>query len=542
MPTPARTSALTGEELAALECAESYPEDPSAGSGIERIETHLSQVFLTGERVYKFRRAVDLGFVKFTAREERDADCLREVTLNRRLAPDVYLGVASLCGSGRAVRVGPVRETFEGGETAPEHCVVMRRLEPGRDALSLLERGELRRKHVDALAERIARFHDEHGLGIPAPFAPGAWRSRRRRPVFDNLCALSHAPERVAPRASLKELRSRIDGFESDHDERFECRRRAGLAVDAHGDLHLQHAWFESDRDAPVVIDCLEFADRLRRIDAASEVAFLAMDLQYRGAPELAASWLGTYAAARDDFALYSVVDYFISYRAAVRAKVASIAAADFSIDGAQCAAAAGSARKHLELAVSALAPAGPGGLVLVGGAVGTGKSTVARGLAERLEGVVISSDRVRKRELGLAPEEAAPSQHYTPESKTRIYAGLVERAAHVVDSGRMAVLDATFGARCERERVLDWARRHGAPVFFVEAHCAPEVAMARLERRAAEGKDPSDAGPELHRVSAAGFAPLTDWPDGQRAAIETEGDLDAQLSSLAPRIRSVGS
>ena len=182
---------LAPDLVAALREPAAYPGDASAAGGVEWIQTHLSHVFLTAERVYKLRKAVDLGFVGFASRAERNADCLREVALGRRLAPDVYLGVASIERAERGVRVGPPAEGLGG---AGEHCVVMRRLPAGRDALSLLQRGELRGEVLDRIAERVAEFHASHGLGSPAPFSPEAWLARttpsraRRRAASGAFC------------------------------------------------------------------------------------------------------------------------------------------------------------------------------------------------------------------------------------------------------------------------------------------------------------------------------------------------------------------
>jgi aminoglycoside phosphotransferase family enzyme/predicted kinase len=513
--------ALGGYEIAALGRADAYPHDPSADLALEQIQTHLSHVFLTGRRVYKFRKSVDLGFVCFTSREERNSDCLREVTLNRRLAPDVYLGVAPLERSDRGVRIGSVGPSLS--SDAAEHCVVMRRLADGRDAFSLLEAGQLREAHIDRIAMAIARFHAAAGLGTPAPFTAKGWLRRCAGPVADNLRLLADSPADVAPRGTLEAIVALARRFEAEHADRFERRRLDGRAVDGHGDLHLQHVWFEADDAEPLVIDCLEFSEALRCIDAASEVAFFAMDL-----------W---YASESDDFDLYRVVDYFMSYRAAVRAKVAAIAAGEVEIDATQRARAAESARAHLELAATALASREKGCLVLVGGAVGAGKSTAARALADAHRAVVISSDRVRKHLLGIAPTERASASSYTPAQKARVYAELLPRAAAVIGSGRAAILDATWGRRQDRETVLRWARRRGVRAFFVEARCAGEVARERLRRRAEAADDASDADASLHRASAAAFEPATEWSREARAAVATDDpDWRQRLLEVARR------
>ena len=440
---------------AALARAEAFRDDATAESGVEWIQTHLSHVYRTGARVYKFRKPVDLGFVRFDTRAERNADCLREVALNRRLAPDVYLGVAPLLGTRESPLVGSVAESLAGDPVEREHCVVMRRLPDGRDALALLDAGRLSAEQLDALAGLFARFHATHSLGAPAPFSREEWLLRCTRPVEENLRVFDGAERDLAPPELLERARDRACAFATAHADRFERRRRAGRAVDAHGDLHLQHVWYERDDVAPIAIDCLEFSESLRKIDAASEVAFLAMDLSYRGEADLGERFLRSYARESDDFDLYSVVDYFTAYRAGVRGKVAALAARDPAIDPDQRARAAISARRHLALAADALERKSAPSLVLVSGVIGTGKSTVAAGLADLLGAVVVASDRVRKRLAGV-PATARLGDGwqrgaYSARHTERTYAGLLARARPVLESGRIAILDATFARRALR-------------------------------------------------------------------------------------------
>jgi aminoglycoside phosphotransferase family enzyme/predicted kinase len=533
--------------LETLVAPDAYPGDPSPDSGVEWVQTHLSHVFLTRERVYKFRKPVDLGFVRFASRGERNADCLREVALNRRLAPDVYLGVAPLRTERQRARVGAVAEELvadPGAGEAPEHCVVMRRLPPGRDALTLLEGGRLRPEQLDQLAVRIAAFHRDHGLGVPAPFDAAAWRERCTAPVEDNFRLLADSPAEVVPRELLDRARAAAEGFVAQHAERFEERRLAGRAVDGHGDLHLQHVWFEHDDAPPLVIDCLEFNERLRRIDAAAEVAFPAMDLAYRGEGALAERFLGIYAGERDDFDLYRVVDYFSSYRAAVRAKVAALAAHDPGIEARQREHAAESALRHLELSARLLASCAPGALVLVGGAVGTGKSTVAAALAETLQGVVVRSDRLRKHLAGLAPTESPTAEGarelYGAAAKDRVYRELLARARPVLSSGRIALLDATWSRRAWRDRARELARELGVPILFVEVRCPPDLARERLARREEAGDDASDAGPALHQASVAAFEAFREMDEGMRCLVRTDTDRwREELDSVAAALRT---
>jgi aminoglycoside phosphotransferase family enzyme/predicted kinase len=505
-----------------------YPDDASAASGIEQIQTHISHLFLTPDRVYKLRKAVNLGFVDFTTRFERNADCIREVQLNRRLAPDVYLGVAPLERGPGGFRVGKLIDappvTLSGDA---EHCVVMRRLPTGRDALSLLSAGRLTRRHIDAVAQRIASFHRENRLPPQRLGSDRAILQSVMQPFRDCIRALEEAPRDQNVGATLRVIERLAWAFLEERGEQVCACARRGSRVDGHGDLHLQHVWFERGQDLPVMIDCLEFSSALRQTDAACEMAFLAMDLAYRGHEDFAERLLSGYAHAADEFELYWLVDFYQSYRAVVRAKVAAIASADPGLGWEQRRAARQSARRHLTFAERILRDRSRGSLVLLCGKVGTGKSTVAEFLAHVCGGIAISSDRLRKKLAGLPPgarvEVPTDVGLYSPERRAAIYEAMLERAAPVVASGRLALLDASFDTAARRDRARRWASQRGAPVLLIEVGCDEETALDRLARRQAAGGGASDAGPEFYATSAERFEPPTEWPRGTRLQIRTD-------------------
>ena len=222
-----------------------------------------------------------------------------------------------------------------------------------------------------------------------------------------------------------------------------------------------------------------------------------------------------------------------------MRAKVAGLAAAEPEVPEPQRRAAAASAARHLALAERLLAPARPGPVVLLCGTVGSGKSTAAEALADRLEAAVVSSDRTRKRLAGVAPEDragAAPGAGiYTAEWTERTYAALLERAEPVVASGRAALLDATWASARQRAAARAFAERVGAQAWIVEVRCAEATALERLRRREREGRDPSDAGPELLARSRAQFEPPDEWPAARRLALASDApDAGAELDRVA--------
>lgn len=504
---------------------EAYPHDPGRGDEVRRVDTHISHVFLTGDRAYKLRRPVKLAFLDFSSPGERLADCLRELELNRRLAPDVYLGLAPVLVEENRAWIGSVAETPSDDPRAVEHAVVMRRLEAGRDLRSMIERGEAVAAHVDRVAEVLARFHAAHGLGRPAPFAGEVWLARTTGPARANFDALSHADPGLAPPVEVAEVRAHAERFVEERRADFEERRLRGRVVDAHGDLHCEHVWFERDEAEPLLIDCLEFREDFRRIDAASDVAFLAMDLTYRGREDLAARFLRRYARASGDYHLFSVVDYFLSYRAMVRAKVASLVAVDGSLPVDQRRHAAESTRRHLDLGLAFLDGRPKGLLVLTCGTIGTGKTTVAEALADRLGAVVVSSDRVR-RNPALATDVASNIEHgagrYSDASRAAVYERLLEEARAVVLSGRTAILDATFSRRAWRERARQWARANAGACFLVEVEADEVDVRARLAARSAAANDASEAGPGLYDAMRAEFEKADEWPAEARARVNT--------------------
>ena len=500
--------------------ARRFAEQVCAAGG-EWIQTHISHVFLAGERVFKLRKAVALSFLDFHTRAQRNADCEREIALNRRLAPELYLGVATLAFDDGEVVVGPLRERVD--DANAEHVVVMRRLPSGSDARSLLARDALTPESLRDAAERLADFHDANGLGRPAPWDADAWRARMLTPTLQCLDALDeHASLDPERRASLRRA---VIGEHARLAPRFEARRRDGRAVDGHGDLHLEHLWFGAD-GAPIWIDCIEFDPELRRIDRAAEIAFLAMDLRYRGRPDLAEHFLGASAVASDDYDAFPVVDFFAAYRALVRAKVAALASGQPGIAAAQRAAARESVDAHVALAEALLDRPRDGGLVVTCGTVGSGKSTVARRLAAAGGGIPIVSDRVRKHRAGIAAAarrgDDVDRGMYAPEERAAVYRGLLERAAPVVASGRTAILDASFASRAERDRARRWARDHGVSARLVEVRCAPDEAERRLAARVRAGRDASDAGPAFLATHVARFEAPDEWPAADREVVWT--------------------
>jgi len=439
-------------------------------------ETHSSVVFFVGNRVHKMKKPIDLGFLDNRSREARQRICHREVELNRRLAPDVYLGVADLHGPD--------------GEVC-EHFVVMKRLPDERRLAAVIARGEDVSATIDEVARRVAELHaasprtPEIDRCATAEFVGGLWTES-----LDHLDRLEVGAQ-VAP-ASAR-IRESVRRFVTGCSTLFDERIADGRAVDGHGDL-LADDIFCLD-DGPRIIDCLEFNDEFRYGDALLDIAFLAMDLERIGAEEYARRLLRTYTEVSGDHPPASLVHHYIAYRALVRAKVTAVRHEQG--DGA----AREQALRFVERIEDHL-DRGRVRMVLVGGVAATGKTTLSRTVGTHLAAEVLRSDVIRKELAGLAPTDRTgdglDAGLYSPRHSETTYGELLRRADETLARGRSVVLDATWLSAPRRDAARKVAERRGSEVVEIECRADRAVLLERLAARAARGDDASDATPAV--------------------------------------------
>ena len=492
--------------------------------------THASWVFLIGDDVWKVKRPVDFGFLDFRTVEARRRACEDEVRLNRRLAPGTYLGV-------EPVRASAGGLALHGAGPIVDWAVHMRRLPERASAAALLGRGLLDGERLGAVADRLADFL------AAAPPTPELGRlDVLRRNVDENFAQVEPSVGDLIERVTFEDVRRfQLSMLESRRD-RFAARVEEGRIREGHGDLRLEHVYFLPPPDGVVAIDCIEFNDRFRCGDVAGDVAFLAMELEAARRPDLAAGFLARFAEASDDFGLYGVVDFYLSYRAWVRGKIAAFVAGDPAADGPLRAGKRDEARRQFALARSfSGAPLDSPDLLVVGGVIGSGKSSLAAALGRELALPVISSDRVRKAMAGIPATVRGDAGLYTAEAVERNYGEVLRRAQYVLQSGRGAILDATFSTRRRRQAALDLARATGARLLLIEARCADRrVLEARLAARRDQPSMSDATDAELVKLLPRHEA-VDSGEQGLHLVVDTSGDLAASRADALRQLSAAG-
>lgn len=479
------------------------PADWRTPAGV--AETHISVVVFVGDRAYKLLKPVDVGFLDYSTLEARRRACQREVELNRRFAPDVYLGVLDVVD--------------ERGRTC-DHLIAMRRMPAERRLSQLLDAPEAA-DHVRAVARLVAAVHQRSPTSpaVQAAATPEAVRGNWE----DNFAQLRRFAGPVLDAGEVERVASLVREYLDGRAPLLLRRIRDGWVRDGHGDL-LADDVFMLD-DGPRVIDCLAFDDRLRHGDVVADVAFLAMDLERLGHPGLGAALVRWYEEFSGERHPASLAHHYIAYRAHVRAKVACLRV------GQGDAAAAAAARDAHRLALRHLAR-GRVRLVLVGGAPGAGKTTLAERLSQETGWMLLRSDEIRKDLAGighLEPAAAPPDRGiYAPEMTERVYAELIGRARRLLELGESVVLDASWTAAAHRARAREAAAAACAPAYELRCDVPAQVAAARVSRRRG---DASDARAQIARLL---YERAGEW--GVR--VDTSGSLERAVADAIAAVR----
>ncbi|HEY9344564.1 MAG TPA: AAA family ATPase [Inquilinus sp.] len=476
----------------------SQPEAYGVAS-VQRVETHASMVFLAGGHAYKLKKAVRFSYLDYSTPELRRVACDKELVLNCRTAPDLYLRVLPVC------RTASGGLTLGGDGTIVDWLLVMLRFDASGQFDRLARHGQLTTHMMLQLADRIADFHqslpeeDEHGG--PAAIA---------EIIVENDGNLARFGTGLFEPSAISRLTMRSLEEASRHEKLLHQRQRSGHVRRGHGDLHLGNIalW----RGAPMLFDAIEFSERLACVDILYDLSFLLMDLLERSQRDLASVVFNRYFDRMPDEAEgAALLPLFLSIHASIRAHVQATIAG-----GATEAAARLEARRratsYFTLAEDLL-QASPPRLLAIGGVSGTGKSTLAAHLAphvgQPLGARILRSDVIRKRLHGVAPEDRLPESAYTPDQTARVYDALCREADRLLAAGCTVIADATFLAPSERAAIQAVADRRQVPFARILLDAPDAVLASRLSARTG---DASDATPAVLKSQRSDAATPSDW------------------------------
>lgn len=470
--------------IVALSRPEIYPHHPRF---VRLLQTHISYVLIAGAHVYKIKKPVRFSFLDFSTLERRRHFCHEEVRLNRRLAPDVYLGVVSICPDHTGYRFGDA-----GDSHAVEYAVHMRCLDDAQRLDQRLRAESVPRGLIDRIAERLVEFH------AAAASSPEIAANGTAEAIWalleDNYTSVRRFRGLAIEPDDDDTIQAFSRSFLKQNDTVLRERCASGRIRDCHGDLRADHVYAT---DPMVIVDCVEFSDQFRWCDVASDLAFLAMDLDFRGRSDLSARLVDRYVEASGDSGIRSLLPLYQCYRAYVRGKVDVLRSIDPEATPDDRAAATAEARAHFELSYRYTWTRSPA-IVAIAGLSGSGKSALAELLARRTGFLHLNSDVIRKQLAGMnpgtRPDREQRTRLYSSEHSARTYARMRDDARDAVRAGGSVILDATFQRRADREALRAAINPVDVPLIWVECRCPAGVVRSRLAARGAANSSPSDA------------------------------------------------
>jgi aminoglycoside phosphotransferase family enzyme/predicted kinase len=512
--------------------ADFYPHGPDS---VELRQTHISYVLLAGDYVYKVKKPVRFAFLDYSTLEKRRHFCHEEIRLNGRLAPSVYLDVTAIVQNGERF---VLKDSPSEKEQVLEYAVKMRRLPEEKFLDRLIKEGKAQREDFDRIAIKLANFCTAAAIDrAPLYGSPEVIR----RKLEENMKEIEPFIGEILTLKEFRRMQDYSNNFLAHHGDLLEKRVRDGRVREGHGDLRAEHICLEDD---PVIFDCIEFSEEFRYCDAASEIAFLSMDLDYLGTPLLSDHFIMSFQNLTRDPDLPRLLRLYKGYRACVRGKVETLKSQEEEVPQGEREEAKSRARRYFHLAYRYANGAPSPALLIVCGLTGSGKSTIARTLGDRTGYQILNSDVIRKRLAGI-PLTARPTEEYgkgiyDDSFSSFTYDILLKETEECLKSGKGVIVDATFKDPKHRRQFMDLSSRLRLPALFVECRASEEKTIERLKERRQRSGEVSDATVEVYLRQREEFVPLSEIPESMRLVVTTEGDPDEAAGQVFDSLRRV--
>ena len=493
---------------------------PHSVSKLERRDTHISAVFLTGDFVYKLKKPIDFGFLDYTGLETRRRMCELEVCLNQRLSHGVYMAVVPLS------RVGDGFHPGDSGEVV-EYAVKMKQLPDEASLANLIVSGTISSDEMLRLGLRLAEFYaaSERNEQIER------YGSREviEFNTEENFRQLEPFVGNPLVKDQLEFVKESSRGFLRDRGGLFQRRIAEGRICDGHGDLRAEHVYF---LDRIQIIDCIEFNERFRYGDTAVDLAFLHMDVERLGGADLSLGVLNGYTEFSRDYGIYTLLDFYSCYRAVVKMKISCLSMAELA-EGPRKRLMERRAVEYLDLAFGYAIQFARPTLWIMCGMPGTGKSTFAERLREIFHIILFRSDEARKELPGYRGPVPFGTGLYRSDMRGHIYSRLLSMAHDELKNGRSVILDATFSRQKWREEAVRLAQDMDANILFFECVSSLTTIRDRLSRRRQNESSGSDARVEHLPGLIDEYESPDELSSKQHTRINTEDDIEANLRTI---------
>jgi hypothetical protein len=485
---------------------------------VEVLQTHISYVALTGGYAYKVKKPVDFGFLDFSTLEKRKFFCEEELRLNKRLCPDIYLDVLPITQRDTTLEL-------DGKGKIVDYVLKMKEFPQDQIMTNMLKQGSIDEETMDHLCMLLIDFYasQEPSEEITKYGELNAVKEN----IDENFEQVKPYIDVTIPKDTYWFIKEAATKFFERKKKVFGRRMKEGRIRDCHGDLHSGNIVVAGNKIH--IFDCIEFNDRFRFSDVASDIGFLAMDLDYQNYPYLSSYFIQRYVEKSGDADVFDLLNFYKSYRAFVRGKVHGFQLNDPYIDPAKKKGITEITRKYFDLSryytslFSLDLHPGKPVLFLVSGLTGTGKSTVARKIAVDYHATQLNTDVVRKEVASVDQFERHHDSFntglYDPKKVDETYEQVMERAAVVLKQKKNVVLDATFQKKRYREMAQHIAAKHHAILLMVQCVSPDTVVKRRLEQRVKK-KSVSDGRWEIYLQQKQTFEPFT--ADEQSLAMDT--------------------
>jgi aminoglycoside phosphotransferase family enzyme/predicted kinase len=505
-----------------------YPHNPEE---VELIQTHISYVFIAGDIVYKVKKPLKFDFLDFTSLEKRKFYCEEELRLNKRLAPNTYLDVVVISQDPQG------NITLGKGEEVIDYAVRMKKLPLNRMLRTQLFQGLADEKVMDAIAGKIAAFHQQAQTGNHIDEMGGIDNIHHNQE--ENFAETKNCINITIPEYQYKFIKDYTEKFLDEKKTLFKKRIADHKIRDCHGDLHLDHICVAEEI---IIFDCIEFNERFRCGDVAQDVAFLTMDLDFNGYPQHADAFIQSYIKHSGDTDMLTLLNFYRCYYAYVRGKVISFRLDENELGENERLQITRDAAQYFDLAYTYAARLDKPALILTTGLMGSGKSYQARTLAARFGAEIIRTDLLRKELFDIKPTDRHYEDFgrgiYSDDISLLIYDKAFDLATQKIKQGKPVIIDASFKRRIERQKALDLARNLGVRFYILECVCPDEITKKRLEKRIRENDNASDGRWELFQKQKDDFDAIDEAPANCHFKIDTSGNPEIKRQEIIRKIK----